>query len=293
MIVPRIIATLLLIGVSTAASVAGAAEAAAPLRGPRTLAVIPFYSPERMWQLYTPFIEYLGRETGESWELKLYPNHDALVAAVCRGEVDVTLLGPAPLGRVNRTCGAAPFLVPLGKDGKPIYHSMLLTADPSVTSVAGLRGKKVGLLKGSTAAHVLPLKMLHDAGLGPGSFEPVFLESQDRLMTALLGRQVSGAGVKEVLYRRFANESVRLLQTSEPLPNFAFAALPSQPPARRERFVAALLRLKPRENAADAATVAGWDDEIRNGFMLPAPDFLPSVLRVDEISRSVLHELQK
>ena len=34
----------------------------------------------------------------------------------------------------------------------------------------------------------------------------------------------------------------------------------------------------------------GWDDEIRNGFMVPAPDFLPAVLRVDEIYESVMHE---
>jgi len=83
---------------------------------------------------------------------------------------------------------------------------------------------------------------------------------------------------------------VHLLQTSEALPNFAFSALPSQPPARRERFVAALLQLRPRENAQDAGIVAGWDDEIKSGFVLPAPDFLPAVLRVDEISRSFMHE---
>jgi ABC-type phosphate/phosphonate transport system substrate-binding protein len=267
------------------------AAADAPARPALTLAVVPFYSPERMWQLYAPFIEYLRRETGEPWELKLYPSHEAIVAGICRGEVDVSLLGPAPLGLVNRTCGAAPFLVPLGKDGQPVYHSMLLTADPAVSSTAHLRGRKVGFMKGSTAAHVLPLKMLGDAALGPGSFEPVFYESQDKIMTALLERQVAGAGVKEALYRRFQKEPLlRLLQTSEALPNFAFAALPAQPAERRQRFVAALLRLNPRESAADAALVKAWDDEIKNGFLVPGPDFLPAVLRVDEIGRSVMHE---
>ena len=71
-------------------------------------------------------------------------------------------------------------------------------------------------------------------------------------MTALLDGSIAGAGVKEALYRRFEQEPLRLLQTSEPLPNFAFAALPSQPPAFRARFVAALLKLHPRESAADA-----------------------------------------
>ena len=109
-------------------------------------------------------------------------------------------------------------------------------------------------------------------------------------MTALLSREVAGAGVKEALYRRFEKEPVRLLQTSEPLPNFAFVALPSQPAALRERFVAALLKLKPRESPADAEAVKGWDDEIKNGFMAPAPDFLPSVLKVHDIYEAVMHE---
>jgi ABC-type phosphate/phosphonate transport system substrate-binding protein len=101
---------------------------------------------------------------------------------------------------------------------------------------------------------------------------------------------VSGAGVKEALYRRFQKEPVRLLQTSEALPNFALSALPSQPPALRQRLVAALLKLHPLGNDADAALVKGWDDEIKNGFVVPAPDFLPAVLRVYDVYESVMHE---
>lgn len=283
----RTVAALSLLCLAALPSPASADDAVPPTR---KLAVIPFYSPERMWQLYTPFIEHLRRATGEAWELKLYPGHDAMIAGVCAGEVDVTLLGPVPLARVNRACGVVPFLVPLGQDGKPSYHSMLLSSDPSVTTVAGLRGKKVGFFTGSTAAHVLPLKMLSDAGLGPGTFEPVFFENQERIMTALLSRQVDGAGVKEALYRRFKKEPLRLLQTSKALPNFAFAALPAQPPAVRERFVAALLAVRPSAGAGAADTVKGWDDEIKNGFVLPAPDFLASVLTAHDIYETVMHE---
>jgi len=288
--IPRATAILALLCLAAVPSLASAADAAAPSRTTRTLAVIPFYSPERMWLLYTPLIDYLRLETGEPWELKLYPNHDSMIAGVCAGEVDVTLLGPVPLGRVNRTCGALPFLVPLDKGGKPQFHAVLLSGDPAVTTVAGLRGKKIGFFKGSTGAHIIPLKMLGDAGLGPGAFEPVFFEGQDRIMTALLAHEIAGAGVKEVLYRRFEKDPIRLLQTSEPLPNFAFVALPSQPAALRARFVAALLKLNPRERPADAAIVKGWDDEIKNGFMAPAPDFLPTVLKVFDIYEALMHE---
>jgi ABC-type phosphate/phosphonate transport system substrate-binding protein len=287
----RVLSLCLATALTTLSAHPSRAAAPAPAPGPpRTFAVVPFYTPERMWQLYTPLIEYLRRQTGEGWEMKLFPSHDAIVKAVCAGEVDVALLGPVPLGRVNRACGALPFLVPLGKDGKPVYHAMVLTGDPGVTAIAQLRGRKFGLMKGSTAAHVLPVHMLAAAGIGPADVEPVFFESQDRIVTALLAREIAGGGIKEALYRRFEKEPLRLLGTSEPLPNFAFTAPAAQPAAVRERFVAALLKLHPGAGKDDAETVRGWDDEVKNGFMLPAPDFLPAVLRIDEIARAVLHE---
>jgi ABC-type phosphate/phosphonate transport system substrate-binding protein len=282
-------AILLLCALFLIAPAAPAAEKA-DTKIARTLAVIPFYAPERMWQLYSPFVAYLGSRTSEPWELKLYASHEEMVRAVCAGEVDVALLGPVPLGRVNIACGAAPLLVALGRDGKPVYRAMLLTSDPAVASIEALRGRKVGFFRGSTAAHVVPLRMLRDAGLAPGSFEEVYFESQDKMLTALLERKIAGCGVKEALYRRFEQEPVRLLQVSQELPNFALAVLPTLPQAVRERLAAALLALRPKERPADAEAMRGWDDEVANGFAVPPPGFLPAVLRLRDVYEAVIHE---
>jgi len=257
-----------------------------------TVAVIPFYSPEKIWLLYAPLIDYLKRTTGQPWELKLYPNHDSLIEDLCGGQLGVALLGPVPLGRANRKCNAEPLIVALGKDGKPTYRSVVVTSDPAVTTLGSLRGKKVGFFKGSTAAHIVPAKLLKDAGLGGAAVQPVFFESQDRIMTVLLTGEISAAGVKETLYRKFEKEPIRVLTISGPLPNFAFSALPSLSSRLREPFVQALLRLKPHASTRDADMMKGWDDEIRNGFMLPAQDYLPSVLNVLGIYREIMHEDQ-
>jgi len=100
------------------------------------------------------------------------------------------------------------------------------------------------------------------------------------------------AGVKETLYRKFEREPLRVLTISGPLPNFAFAALPSLSSRVRDPFVQALLRLKPHANTRDADMMKGWDDEIRNGFMHPAQDYLPSVLNVLGTYREIMHEDQ-
>lgn len=284
----RAVAAALLALVALAPRPPSAAEPRPGAR-PLTLAVIPFYAPERMWALYRPLVDHLRRATGRDWQLALPADHAALLDDLCAGRVDVALVGPVPLARAHGRCGAAPFLVALGRTGAPTYRSELLTTDPAVTSVEALRGRRVGFFRGSTAAHVVPAQMLADAGLAPGTYEQVFLESQDRIMAALLARKVSAAGVKSALYQRFAREKgLRRLATSGPLPNFAFAALPSLPAEARAPFAAALLQLRPRERAADAKRVAGWDDEVRNGFAAPGPDFMPAVLALQSATEKLL-----
>lgn len=255
-----------------------------------TFAVIPFYSPEKIWTLYSPFVDYLSRSTGLSWQLKLYSNHDDLIDAICTGKVSAALLGPVPLGRANHKCGATPLLAALDDDGKPSYHSVILTNTPSVRTLKDLKGKKIGFFKGSTAAHIVPTKMLKDAGIGMSAIQPIFLESQDRIMSALLSGEVAAAGVKENLAIRFGQKNLKVLKVSAPLPNFALCTTPALSPSVRQQMLTALTSLKPLVSRKDAATMKGWDDEINNGFVLPGKNFLPSVVKLFEIFKELQHD---
>jgi len=255
-----------------------------------TLAVVPFYSPEKMWLLYSPVVEYLRKSTGQPWELMLCHNHDEFVDAICDGRATAALAGPVPLGRAYHRCGARPFLVALDKHGKPSYRSVILTNESALTSLADLKGKKVGFFKGSTAAHIVPAKMLIDAGLSPSAIRPVFLDSQDRLISALLGGEIAAAGVKEALYQKFRKEGLHVVATSGKLPNFALCASPTVSPKSRERLMTALLSLKPSTHRHDAETVKNWDDEVKNGFIVPDNEFLPLALTLYTYFREVTND---
>ncbi len=255
-----------------------------------TLTVIPFYSPEKIWARFSPFVDFLKETTGKPWQLKLYPSHEALIDGFCRGESTLALLGPVPLGRVMDKCGAEPLVVALGKDGKPFYHSVVVTNDTAVTSLAGLRGKRVAFFKGSTAAHILPRQMLRQAGLGKGTFSAVFYEGQDQIVNALLAREVSAAGLKDTLYRKFQGEALHVLKTSEALPNFAFAAAPGLDRETRQLFADTVLRLAPATNDQDRKRMEPWDDEIRNGFILPPEGFQTSLRLLMAITKELMRE---
>lgn len=281
---------LMLANFAFAAPAAAAGEKNLSDPGRYTFAVIPFYSPEKIWALYTPFIDYLNKNTGQSWELKLYHNHNELIDELCNGRVSAALMGPVPLGRANNKCGATPLLAALGDDGTPSYHSVILTNTTSVTTLRKLKGKKIGFFKGSTAAHIVPAKILKDSGISMSAIQPIFLESQDRIMSALLSGEVAAAGVKETLAKRFSQQKLRVLAISAPLPNFALCASPSLPAAVRQQMISALTRLKPLADKKDAEAMKGWDDEINNGFMVPGKNFLPSVMKVFEIFKELQNE---
>ena len=259
---------------------AGAADASgkdASTASPPTFAVIPFYSPEKIWALYNPFIKYLRQSTGDLWQLQLFNNHSEFIEGICSGKVTVALLGPVPLMKAYESCGVKPFLVALGKDGTPFYRSVVVTNDPAVKNLAGLIGKRIGFFKGSTAAHVVPLRMLEKAGLKQTDFSPVFLGSQDQIIQRLLSGEIDAAGVKENLAGKFARERLNSIASSEPLPNFALSAAPSAPGPVIQRLKSALTRLNPSMNKAHARLVHGWDEEIRQGFTLPGTAYLSSL----------------
>lgn len=259
-------------------------------RTPYTFAVIPYYSPEKIWTLFTPFVEHLRKSTGQPWTLRLYHNHEEFIADLCGGRISMALAGPAPLSSAHETCGVRPLLVALTKNGQPTYHSMLVTTDPAVKNLKGLTGKRIGFFKGSTAAHIMPVKMLMDAGVHQTDIRAVFLESQDRILSALLAGEISAGGMKETLYQKFGSHNLRVVATSPPLPNFALCVLPSFPAKAREKVVSSLIRLKPRLNPHDAKIVRDWDDEIKNGFMLPGEAFLPSVIAFRTLVRDVTND---
>lgn len=255
-----------------------------------TLTVIPFYSPEKIWTKFAPLVEYLKKTTGQPWELKLYHNHEALLDGLCSGEVAFALLGPVPLGRALDRCSVGITAVALGKDGKPFFRSVILTGDPTVKSIADIKGKRFALFKGATAAHIIPLKMLADSGITEADLAPIFYEGQDRIMTALMNREVSGAGVKETLYLKFKKGPLRALKTSDPLPGYAVASAPRIREAAAKQLAGALTRLDPRNRHEDLQLMQDWDDEVKNGFIVPPATYRASVLNILSVYREIMHE---
>jgi phosphonate transport system substrate-binding protein len=268
-LVPVAVAALLLLLVPTPT---GAAEEV--IRPAYRLGIIPFYTPEKIYQLYLPLVAYLNSSTRTRWELVVGKTHDELVASLCRNEVAIAFLGPIPFAKaISGQRGPKPILVSKGHDGAAYYTSVIVTADPAIRNLADLKGRKFAIFEKSTAAHYFPLKMLGEAGLAATDVTYVPLSSQDRIIAAILSNQVAAGGIKDSLFHTFEKSGLRKLKGSEPLCNFVFAASPALPPTVEREFVEALLKIDPLKNPKDSDLVKRWDQEVAYGFAVPPADF--------------------
>lgn len=242
--------------------------------------IVPFYTPEKIWQLYTPFVDYLNKTTPLTWKLKLYNDHNAIVNGLCSGEITVAYLGPIPFYNAYEKCRAKPLLVSLGKERKPYYRSVVITTDPAVTSMKDLKGKRITFYKNSTASYFALRKMLEDEGIALESIQPVYVRSQDRIIDALLRNEAAAGAVKDSLYEEFKNLNIRRVKHSHPLPPFTFCASPSVSPETEKAFKGALLRLKPLSKPSDKQLMEGWDPELEYGFAPTPKKYRHNVLKL-------------
>ena len=112
------------------------------------IGIVPYYSPEKIWKLFTPFIDYLNKETNHiKWELRLYHKPKDVIDGLCTGEIDIALFGPIPAAQSYEKCKAKPILVSLGSDGKPSYRGVIITNDQNINSLKDLKGKRFAFLK--------------------------------------------------------------------------------------------------------------------------------------------------
>jgi sulfonate transport system substrate-binding protein len=105
-----------------------------------------------------------------------FPGGPQLLEALNVGDLDFGITGEAP--PVFAQAAGAPLLYVGVEPPAPQGEAILVPSDSPVRTVAGLRGKRVALNKGSNV-HFLLVQALQAAGLTPADIEPVYLVPAD------------------------------------------------------------------------------------------------------------------
>ncbi len=242
-------------------------EARAEAKPPVRLGVVTFYNPRLMFLKYQPLVDYLTARTGMRWELVISGSYENTVEALCSGALSVAYLGPLTYVRAHEQCGASPVVKLLTK-GRPTFQSLIVVRqDSGIRSLKDLRGKSFGFGSPlSTSSHIVPRAMLERAGLRPGADVRCryYMHHESAVRAVLLG-EVDAAGVRDIVGESFAGRGLRVLDRSEPLPNFPLVAGPGAAPGAVREMVRALVEVPAADPRARAA-IAGWDEELAGGF---------------------------
>lgn len=234
---------------------------------PLYFGVVGFYYPRLMFVRYGPLVDYLSEHTGRRWELRLRATYDETVQELCSGRLTAAYLGPLTYVRAHAACGAEP-VARLNTGGRESYRSYILVrADSPIRELVDLRGKRFAFGSAiSTSSHLVPRAILAGAGLEPGrDFSCAYLEHHELAARAVELGEADACGVRDIVGDRFLERGLRLLVTSDPIPNFPIVVSPGLPDDLRSALTRALVDL-PREDTAAARRMSAWDPELAGGF---------------------------
>ena len=103
-----------------------------------------------------------------------YPSGIRLVDAFKKGDLSIGVVGEGP--PIFAQASAVPIVYVAAEAPAPEGEAIVVFQDSPIRSVAGLRGKKVALLRGSNA-HYLLIRALEEAGLAYGDVQAKFVFS--------------------------------------------------------------------------------------------------------------------
>lgn len=160
-------------------------------------------------------LEKLFKARGGSVEWLEFPAGLPMVEALNAGAIDIAYVGEAPPIFAQAANGSTARYVAYDPYG-PQAEGILVQKDSKIRRLADLRGKRIGVQKGSSA-HYLTIKALQSAGLSLKDVEPVYLAPAD-------ARSAFNQGSIDawVIWDPFnaattAQNDVRVLRTSEGL----------------------------------------------------------------------------
>jgi phosphonate transport system substrate-binding protein len=195
---------------------------------------------------YKPLAEYLSRELGRAVELKVINGWAGFVPAFKSGTLDMALMGPWGYVMAHEYAGAE-VTATIEYDGKPFYHAIIITNKSGIKKVEDGKGKTYAFGDvGSTSGYLIPRYIMKkEMNLDPDTF----FGKTVNLPHATIEKQVASGDVDLGSdYDRNRNlmieqglikpEQSRIIWTSDPLPNDAFAV--SKELAKDKKFVAKL-----------------------------------------------------
>lgn len=225
--------------------------------------------PKEDVKIYLPFLRYIERNTGNKFSIKFTEKYENTVENLGKGITNFAALGPVNCVLAKKRYGARCLVMGLNSEGRPEYRSVIFTrSDSPITAVKDLRGKTVAFGdKLSTQGHVIPRKMLEDAGISLADLKGhAFTGSHANVARAVLNGEYDAGALQDNMAKRLVAEGkIKIIASSKPYPSSLICASKGVHEPIVKSVKSALLSFNPK--GTHAGILVDWDKtEMPNGF---------------------------
>jgi phosphonate transport system substrate-binding protein len=234
------------------------AQAADRPADPDTLkvALLPDENARAVIQQNKPFERYLENTLDKEVELVVTTDYSSMIEAMRFGRLDLAYFGPLSYVMAKSKTDNVEAFAALLEKGSAVYHSIMIAHKGSgVETPSDAAGKNVAFGDtASTSSHLIPKKMLLDAGLEHGAdYEQHFTGAHDAVAAAVQNGHAQVGGLSKPIFESLVDrgtvskDKVRVLKVSEPYPQYPWTLRNTLTPELQEKIKTAFYDLKDPE----------------------------------------------
>jgi len=242
---------------------------------------IPDESPTELARKAAPLVKYLEHKTGMKVEFTPVTDYAAAVETVVNRKIDLAWFGGFTFVQASvRSDGKMIPLVQREEDAQ--FRSVFITTEPSIKSLADLKGKDFTFgAQSSTSGHLMPRSFLLQAGLNPEKdFHRVaYSGAHDATVAAVASGKVQAGALNISVWNKLLEEKkvdtrrVHVFFTTPPYYDYNWTVHADMPVALREKIKQAFLALN-RDTAQGRAVL---DLQRATRFIPTSPDNYKSI----------------
>ena len=200
-------------------------------------------TPRQMEQEMAGIVAHVNTSPAVSVKLRVFPNHDALYAALRAKEVDLAFLGAMKYVEAHQEMGA----VPIVAEGHATRSAIAVPPGSPIKRVEDLRGKRFAFgYPDSTTTHLIPLLTLSKHGLREQDVEGSFAGHQpQKTVNDMLAGKYDACAVSDYTYAQ-NKAKLHILDESDPYSGPPIVARSDLPVALRTEVQRMFVSYKPR-----------------------------------------------
>ncbi len=218
-----------------------AGDTAAVGRPNYTFGVVPQFEQRKLFRIWRPLLDEIGRRTGVHLELTGSPKIPVFEKRFMRGDFDFAYMNPYHVALGSQAQG----YIPLVRDGERRLKGIVVVhKDSALQNIAQLQGAAIAMPSpNALGASLLPRADFLAQGI---DVSPVYVQTHSSVyLHVATGITPAGSGVHSTLRRQpqAIREKLRIIYTSREVAPHPVAAHPRVPEADRERVREAFLEL--------------------------------------------------